>query len=49
MCWGGYEKLLPFGKERKEKPWLLPSTPLRGMELWKPLIATVNGVAMGVV
>lgn len=38
---------LPFVKECKTKPWLLPTTPLRGMELWKPLIAAINGIAMG--
>lgn len=38
---------LPFVKECREKPWLLPSTPLRGMEVLKPLIAAINGVALG--
>ncbi|MBU1273874.1 MAG: enoyl-CoA hydratase/isomerase family protein [Proteobacteria bacterium] len=38
---------LPFVKECRQKPWLLPTTPLRGMELEKPLIAAINGVAMG--
>lgn len=38
---------LPFVKETKTRPWLFPSTTMRGMELWKPLIAAVNGVAMG--
>jgi enoyl-CoA hydratase/carnithine racemase len=41
------KKWLPFVKECKTKPWLFPSTPLRGMELWKPLIAAINGVAIG--
>jgi len=41
------KKWLPFVEECRRKPWLLPSTPLRGMELWKPLIAASNGVAMG--
>lgn len=38
---------LPFVKETKAKPWLFPTTAMRGMELWKPLIAAVNGIAMG--
>jgi len=39
---------LPFVKETKTKSWLFPSTPMRGgMELWKPLIAAINGIAMG--
>jgi enoyl-CoA hydratase/carnithine racemase len=38
---------LPFVRESRAKPWLLPTTPLRGMEVTKPLIAAVNGAAMG--
>ena len=38
---------LPFVKECREKPWLMPTTPMRGMELDKPLIAAINGVAIG--
>jgi enoyl-CoA hydratase/carnithine racemase len=38
---------LPFVKESRDKPWIMPTTPMRGFELWKPLIAAVNGVALG--
>lgn len=38
---------LPFVRESRAKPWMVPTTPLRGMEINKPLIAAVNGVAMG--
>lgn len=38
---------LPFVKECRKRPWLLPSTPMRGMELDKPLIAAINGFAIG--
>lgn len=32
---------------RRGKPWQMPATIMRGMELWKPLIAAVNGMAFG--
>ena len=39
--------LLPFMKEREDSPWAMPATPMRGLELWKPLIAAINGYALG--
>ena len=39
--------MLPFIKKTAHKPWQRPTTMLRGMDLWKPLIAAVNGVALG--
>jgi enoyl-CoA hydratase len=40
--------MLPFLKENlPQRPWAMPDTPMRGLELWKPLIAAINGVAMG--
>ena len=39
--------LLPFMKDHRDKPWAVPTTPMRGLELWKPLIAAINGLALG--
>ncbi len=39
--------MLPFMKEHRDKPWAAPTTPMRGLELWKPLIAAINGLALG--
>lgn len=38
---------LPFTKEHGDSPWAFPATPMRGLELWKPLIAAINGMALG--
>ncbi|MEE9399773.1 MAG: enoyl-CoA hydratase-related protein [Dehalococcoidales bacterium] len=40
--------LLPFLKESlQQRPWAMPATHMRGLELWKPLIAAINGLALG--
>lgn len=39
--------VLPELKENKGKPWSGPPTIFRGLDLWKPLIAAVNGYALG--
>ncbi len=40
--------MLPFLKEHLgDSPWAVPSTPMRGLEVWKPLIAAINGLALG--
>jgi len=40
--------MLPFLKEHlQSRPWAMPDTPMRGLELWKPLIAAINGLALG--
>ena len=40
--------MLPFLKENlAQRPWAMPDTPMRGLELWKPLIAAINGLALG--
>ena len=38
---------LPFMKEHHDQPWSFPATPMRGLDIWKPLIAAVNGMALG--
>lgn len=40
--------MLPFLKENlPQSPWAMPATHMRGLELWKPLIAAINGIALG--
>jgi enoyl-CoA hydratase/carnithine racemase len=39
--------MLPFMKEHRDSPWAIPATPMRGLELWKPLIAAINGLTLG--
>ncbi len=39
--------MLPQFKQTRGQPWAGPPTILRGLELWKPLIAAVNGFALG--
>jgi len=38
---------LPFMKEHRSDPWSFPPQIWRGFELWKPLIAAINGWALG--
>jgi enoyl-CoA hydratase/carnithine racemase len=38
---------LSFMKEHRRDRWSFPKAIWRGLELWKPLIAAVNGVALG--
>jgi enoyl-CoA hydratase/carnithine racemase len=38
---------LPFMQEHSQDQWNFPASVWRGLELWKPLIAAVNGVALG--
>ena len=39
--------MLPFGRANSHRPWAMPDTPMRGFTLWKPLIAAINGYALG--
>ncbi len=40
-------KMLPFLKERRSWEEALPGTIMRGLEIFKPLVAAVNGLALG--
>ena len=39
--------MLPSLQKKRGKPWLSPPTIMRGLELWKPLVAAVNGICLG--
>ena len=40
--------MLPFmQKNLQQSPWAMPDTPMRGLDMWKPLIAAINGMALG--
>ena len=41
------KEMLPFIRSARNKPWQIPATIVRGLELWKPLIAALNGLALG--
>ena len=41
------KELLPLAQENRDKPWLFPDSIMRGLEIWKPIIAAVNGMALG--
>ena len=38
---------LSFIKEHRDSPWAFPASLWRGLEIWKPLIAAINGIAVG--
>jgi enoyl-CoA hydratase/carnithine racemase len=38
---------LHFLKENRDSLESFPATPMRGLEIWKPLIAAINGLALG--
>ena len=40
-------EMLPFLKANAHTSWEIPETPLRAMELYKPLIGAINGYALG--
>jgi enoyl-CoA hydratase/carnithine racemase len=39
--------MLPFARAHRDSPGALPSSIMRGLDMWKPLIAAVNGLALG--
>jgi len=41
------KETLPSLKKPPTTPWLAPAAYMRGFDLWKPLIAAVNGMALG--
>ena len=41
------KNMLPFIKETAKKPWKIPTTIMRGLDVGKPLIAAINGLALG--
>lgn len=48
FCTGADIKtMLPRSKKVLGQPWAGPATILRGLNLWKPLIAAINGYALG--
>jgi enoyl-CoA hydratase/carnithine racemase len=48
FCAGADVKdMLPFLKEHRDRPWTFPPTLMRGLEMWKPLIAAIYGMALG--
>ncbi len=38
---------LPFMREHCRDPWAMPASIMRGLEMWKPLVAAINGMALG--
>lgn len=39
--------MLSFTREHRDDPGALPPSIMRGLDMWKPLIAAVNGLALG--
>jgi enoyl-CoA hydratase/carnithine racemase len=39
--------MLPFIRSALDKPWQIPVSILRGFDLWKPMIAALNGLTLG--
>jgi enoyl-CoA hydratase/carnithine racemase len=39
--------MLAYAREHRDNPGALPPSIMRGLDIWKPLIAAVNGLALG--
>lgn len=40
-------ELLPYYKKNGQRIWAFPQTPTRFLDVWKPLIAAINGFCLG--
>ena len=48
FCGGAdVKEMVSFQQAHPGQYWERPDTPMRGLEIWKPLIAAINGVALG--
>jgi enoyl-CoA hydratase/carnithine racemase len=48
FCGGAdVKEMVSFQQAHPGQYWERPDTPMRGLEIWKPLIAAVNGLALG--
>ena len=39
--------ILPFAREHRDEPDVLPPSIMRGLDVWKPLIAAIHGMTLG--
>ena len=48
FCGGAdIKNTLPFMREHSRDPWAMPASIMRGLDMWKPLVAAINGMALG--
>ena len=48
FCGGAdVKEMVSFQQAHPGQYWERPDTPMRGLEIWKPLIAAINGMALG--
>jgi enoyl-CoA hydratase/carnithine racemase len=41
------KEMLHFVKQNANKPWQRPASITRGLDIWKPIIAAINGLTLG--